>query len=276
MSAGTAALEPEWHRLDPRMLLVHPIKELVKFLPVLLGLLIAGGFTDGPWALIGVGVPVTLGVVRYLTTTYRVTATTVELRRGLLDRHSLSTPVDRVRTVDLTASPIHRLLGLTTVRIGTGTGGKDKDDALDLDGLTAERARALRHRLLHSIAPAEAEASTSGVRAVVSFDPSWLRGMKLDPAQLSVIQVMGDSMAPTLSDGDDILVNLSDGAAGLRDGIYVLRLDGALNVKRLIVDRARGRVSVKSDNPAYTSWPTLDLSRLDVIGRVVWAGRRLR
>jgi phage repressor protein C with HTH and peptisase S24 domain len=55
----------------------------------------------------------------------------------------------------------------------------------------------------------------------------------------------------------------------------VLRLDGALNVKRLIVDRARGRVSVKSDNPAYTSWPTLDLSRLDVIGRVVWAGRRL-
>jgi phage repressor protein C with HTH and peptisase S24 domain len=90
-----------------------------------------------------------------------------------------------------------------------------------------------------------------------------------------VIQVMGDSMAPTLSDGDDILVNLSDGAAGLRDGIYVLRLDGALNVKRLIVDRARGRGSVKSDNPAYTSWPTLDLSRLDVIGRVIWAGRRL-
>lgn len=112
-------------------------------------------------------------------------------------------------------------------------------------------------------------------RARMRFDPSWLRGLKLDPAQLSVIQVMGDSMAPTLNDGDDILVNLNDGPAGLRDGIYVLRLDGALNVKRLIVDRARGRVSVKSDNPAYTSWPTLDPSRLDVIGRVVWAGRRL-
>ena len=112
-------------------------------------------------------------------------------------------------------------------------------------------------------------------RARMRFDPSWLRGLKLDPAQLSVIQVMGDSMAPTLNDGDDILVNLNDGPAGLRDGIYVLRLDGALNVKRLIVDRARGRVSVKSDNPAYTSWPTLGPSRLDVIGRVVWAGRRL-
>ena len=148
MSAGTAALEPEWHRLDPRMLLVHPIKELVKFLPVLLGLLIAGGFTDGPRALIGVGVPVTLGVVRYLTTTYRVTATTVELRRGLLDRHSLSTPVDRVRTVDLTASPIHRLLGLATLVIGTGSVTKDKDERLVLDALPRPEAAALRTRLL--------------------------------------------------------------------------------------------------------------------------------
>ena len=56
-------------------------------------------------------------------------------------------------------------------------------------------------------------------RARMRFDPSWLRGMKLDPAQLSVIQVRGDSMAPTLDDGDDILVDQGDAAAGLRDGI---------------------------------------------------------
>lgn len=112
-------------------------------------------------------------------------------------------------------------------------------------------------------------------QARMRFDPSWLRGLKLDPAHLSVIQVTGDSMAPTLDDGDDILVDQGDAATALRDGIYVLRMDGALNVKRLIVDRVRRRVSVKSDNPAYTSWPTLDLAQLDVIGRVVWAGRRL-
>ena len=120
-----------------------------------------------------------------------------------------------------------------------------------------------------------AVAEDERARARLRFDPTWLHGLNLDPRQLSVIQVVGDSMSPTLDDGDDILVDLSDGAANVRDGIYVLRLDGALNVKRLIVDRARKRVSVKSDNPAYTSWPTLDLSRLDVIGRVVWAGRRL-
>jgi len=112
-------------------------------------------------------------------------------------------------------------------------------------------------------------------RARMRFDPSWLRGLNLDPRQLSVIQVVGDSMSPTLDDGDDILVDRGDAAPNLRNGIYVLRLEGVLNVKRLIVDRTRRRVSVKSDNPAYTSRPTLDLSQLDVIGRVVWAGRRL-
>ena len=43
------------------------------------------------------------------------------------------------------------------------------------------------------------------------FDPSWLR--KLTPASkspsLSIIGVRGDSMEPTLSDGDDVLVDLA-------------------------------------------------------------------
>ena len=109
-------------------------------------------------------------------------------------------------------------------------------------------------------------------RARMRFDPSWLRGLKLDPRHLSVIQVTGDSMAPTLHDGDDILVDRGD--QRLRDGIFVLRLDGALNVKRLAVEPAR-KITVRSDNPAYPSWPSLDRSEVEIIGRVVWAGRRL-
>lgn len=169
-----------WQRLDPRMLLVHPIKEVGKFLPVLLGLLVAGGATGtGPWALLGVGVPVGLGVVRYLTTTYRIADGRVELRRGLLQRHTLSTPVDRVRTVDLTASPIHRVLGLATVVIGTGSVASDGDERLELDALPREEAARLRAELLHTAVPA---GSTDGVPAyhveeeqvVARFAPRWL------------------------------------------------------------------------------------------------------
>src|SRR3546814_10264748 len=49
----------------------------------------------------------------------------------------------------------------------------------------------------------------------------WLRRMALgNPRDLSVIRVTGDSMFPTLSDGDEILVDASDAAGRLRDGIY--------------------------------------------------------
>ena len=65
----------------------------------------------------------------------------------------LSTPLDRVRTVDLTASPIHRLLGLTTVRIGTGTASTGDDDSLDLDGLPRTGPARCARELLRDVDP---------------------------------------------------------------------------------------------------------------------------
>lgn len=106
------------------------------------------------------------------------------------------------------------------------------------------------------------------------FDPRWLRKLSPNPAKLSIIQVAGDSMEPTLADGDDIMVDEADGAAQLRDGIYVIRYDDALLVKRLATGPA-GALTVVSDNAAY---PPIEVKPggLEVIGRVVWTGRRVR
>ena len=82
-------------------------------------------------------------------------------------------------------------------------------------------------------------------------------------------------MFPTLSDGDEILVDRGDSAARLRDGIYVIRLEGALMVKRLALNPAARRVTVQSDNSAYPSWSDCDPARIDLVGRVLWVGRRL-
>ncbi len=169
----------EWQRVDPRMLLVYPVRELVRFLPVLIGLFIAGsasGRTDW-WHGAGIAIPMALGVLRYFTTYFRITSTRVELRRGLLNRHQLSTPLDRVRTVDITAPLTHRALGLTIVRIGTGTASKDDEDHLDLDGLPATRARLLRSELLR-VGDSPAEPGAEGPepdRVVLRFDPAWVR-----------------------------------------------------------------------------------------------------
>jgi putative membrane protein len=194
--AGTGELvrDAEWQRLDPRMLLVYPLRDLLRFLPVLVGLVIAGsasGGVDVRWQLLGIGIPVTTGLLRYATTSFRITEGRVELKRGLVDRHLLSTRVERVRTVELTASPFHRVLGLTTLRIGTGTASTKDEDAIDLDGLPVPRARALREALLGASGPAGTPAGTDETpeaaapppqRVLLRLDPRWARFAPLTSA----------------------------------------------------------------------------------------------
>jgi phage repressor protein C with HTH and peptisase S24 domain len=113
-------------------------------------------------------------------------------------------------------------------------------------------------------------------RPYFAFDERWLKSLTPSAAsKLSIIRVEGDSMAPTLSAGDDILVDLGDATARLRDGIYVLRADDVLVVKRLAIHPTGRRVTVQSDNPAYPDWPDCDLDAIHCIGRVIWAGRKL-
>jgi phage repressor protein C with HTH and peptisase S24 domain len=108
----------------------------------------------------------------------------------------------------------------------------------------------------------------------IGFDRQWLRRLGVGRGrQLSVIRVEGDSMAPTLADGDEILVDHEDGGGRLRDGIYVLRIEDALVVKRVAVSPSG--VSVRGDNPAYPGWPQCDPAAIDLVGRVAWFGRRL-
>ncbi len=108
------------------------------------------------------------------------------------------------------------------------------------------------------------------------FSERWLRDLAQgNPDGLSLIKVKGDSMETTLSDGDDIMVNRNDGAARLRDGIYVLRLEDDLLVKRVARGPVRNRITIKSDNPAYPTWTDVDVSTVSIIGRVVWFSRRM-
>jgi hypothetical protein len=109
----------------------------------------------------------------------------------------------------------------------------------------------------------------------MAFDAHWLRDLGVRGEGASIIRVDGESMAPTLSDGDDIMVDHDDDAARLRDGIYVLRLDGVLMVKRVAMGPRRGRFSVLSDNPHYPDWTDIDPALVSIVGRVVWTGRRL-
>ncbi len=108
----------------------------------------------------------------------------------------------------------------------------------------------------------------------VGFDEGWLRRLGVDPAQVTLIKVQGDSMQPTLNDGDDIMVDTAAALRPVKDGIHVLRLDDVLMVKRLKKGKG-GLFSVLSDNPAFPALTDVDAKSVQIIGRVAWVGRKL-
>lgn len=108
------------------------------------------------------------------------------------------------------------------------------------------------------------------------FKRDWVvRAMGLDPKSLALIDVRGDSMSPTINDGDLILLDTRQ-AHQVTEGIYAINLAGGLLVKRLRL-RLSGAVEVISDNDRYGT-ETINgdqLAQLHIVGRVVWQGRRI-
>lgn len=108
----------------------------------------------------------------------------------------------------------------------------------------------------------------------MAFRTEWLKKEGLSPERLAVIRAKGDSMEPTISNNDIILVYLCNGDA-LRDGLYVLRIGDSLLVKRLQFDPFGG-LKIISDNPGYETQVVTKDQRADVhiVGRVAWAGKK--
>jgi putative membrane protein len=142
--------EAKFSRLNPRMLLVHPIRELIRYLPLLVVALIAGSVGGEPWwiyALSGFGIVV--GILRWVTTTYRMTETHVEVHSGILNRRLLSVPRDRIRSVDVDSTLLHRIFRLSVVKVGTGA--SHGEAGLEFNAVSTTSVPALRSELLRHV-----------------------------------------------------------------------------------------------------------------------------
>ena len=204
-----------WQRLSPRMLLVHPVHEVMRQLPVLIGSLVLGSATGNPlWTVAGVALIVAYGLARWFTTSYRIGAEEVTLRTGVLQRSVLSVPRNRIRSVSTDARLLHRLLGLTVLRVSTGREATG-DTAFALDAVPAGDVPRLRAVLLADSLPPQ----PSG-RVLAAWQPSWLRyspltftGLAMIAAALGVISQSG-LLRPLR---DSAVLRAGEGAAELNE-----------------------------------------------------------
>lgn len=196
----------DWQRLDPRVLLIGPV-EAARQLVVPAVIAMVGIGSQQPRALLlltplfVIGA-VVLGVIPWLTTRFRIEDERLLVHTGLLNRKQLTAPIERVRSVDLEATVLHRLLSLRKVLVGTGV----DDGRIELDSLSVAQAQDLRERLLGSrpaAVPATAEdgldASSVGLHestalpaapapvVLARLDPRWARFAPFSLARLAVV-----------------------------------------------------------------------------------------
>jgi putative membrane protein len=112
------------------------------------------------WWLLALGALVLLAwtTLEWLRRTYALEGGALRLEEGVLSRKLRAVPFDRIQQVDLVRKPLHRLLGVATLRVETAGGGSAAE--VDLDVVTLPEARALRAILLR--AKAGATGTTAG------------------------------------------------------------------------------------------------------------------
>ena len=122
---GAAPVEDDWTRLHP----LSPVLRGGRFLTAAVAVLVTQGLRDPGLlsALVGGGTvgAVLLGLLAWRTTRYRVTATELQVRSGLLQRRDRRVPLARLQSVDVVRPLVARLLGLTELRLEVAGGGRE-------------------------------------------------------------------------------------------------------------------------------------------------------
>ncbi|MFE6936199.1 PH domain-containing protein [Streptomyces sp. NPDC057699] len=181
MSTAADATGPPWRRIHRRTVLVTALVTagvaVGAAVPAVAGLSGRLGYPAAiGWALAGaallIGCATAGDYVRWRRTRYRVGGERVELHTGLLLVKRRSLARERIRSVDLTAHPLQRMLGLVTVRIGTGdqTGG---ESTLELDPVARAEGERLRRDLLDRALHEAPGTHRDGELA--RFDLRWIR-----------------------------------------------------------------------------------------------------
>ncbi|MBF0454642.1 MAG: helix-turn-helix transcriptional regulator [Magnetococcales bacterium] len=132
-----------------------------------------------------------------------------------------------------------------------------------------------RYQVTASMGPGESQPDEDQINGHLAFKNIWLQKRRLNPRYLTIIDAVGDSMHPTISNGDVLLVDLRQ-KEPVDNRIFVLRMENQLYAKRLHT-RPNHAIHIQSDNPLS---PPFEVNRedsegVDIIGRVVWAGRDL-
>jgi len=133
--------------------------------------------------------------LEWLRRTYVLEAAALRVEEGVLARKLRVVPFDRIQQVDLVRKPLHRVLGVATLRVETAGGGRSAE--VDLDVVSLGEAQALRSSLLRAKAGA-AEAGGEEAEAAAAAPPERAL-LRLSVGQVMLAGITGTRAAAVLA-----------------------------------------------------------------------------
>lgn len=183
-----------------------------------------------------------------------------------------STLADVENNLSNNTTALHKVAKRLRVRVEwleTGKGAMEAPEAGDMD---SDWAEILGVRQAASLGPG-AEPDEYAETHKLKFRADSLRRKRLHPDKLAVIYGKGDSMLPTIKDGDAILVDLND-REPRDEKLFVITYGRDLFAKRLV--KLGDRWFIDSDNKADPKWkrpiPIDEAKGFEIHGRVRWIG----
>jgi len=191
-----------------------------------------------------------------------------------------------------------QILGVSTEWLLTGEGEREPtSDDMSLDAsmqafFSKDDIGHLPARKLKALADAHIEIPIYDVRAsaglgafvereettgALTVAKAWARqNIGYVEGVLNMIYVEGDSMQPTLDNGDMIIIDRTPIQANdFSDGIHVIRLGQKIMVKRLQI-MPHDTIMALSDNPLYQPFQLDENADFDILGKVKWIWKGVR
>lgn len=215
MTTPAPDLDDRWHRLDARSTAAVAVLVAAPLAPTAVIMLLSGASTSALLTTVGIWLAATVALsaaaaTSWYFTYYRLTDERFEMRAGNLSRSHRSIPRDRIRSVDLTAQPVHRLFGLSVVKIGTAQQSGENSE-VKLDAVATGDAELLRSQLLrHDHTPAGGHARSPATpvstgQEIARLNPAWLGYSALT---LSLALIVWGALASGIGSFSELLVSL--------------------------------------------------------------------
>jgi phage repressor protein C with HTH and peptisase S24 domain len=107
---------------------------------------------------------------------------------------------------------------------------------------------------------------------------SWVQNaLQVNPDNLSMLLVEGESMSPTFNPGDILIIDQSRGKENLEEGFYLIILNGSSPLLKRLQPMLEGKIRIISDNPRYESMiiSPEEAEEIRIMGKIIWQARRI-